>query len=231
MRRMILPYLLSDDFPGNEFYRKALNAYNQTTRDDKVLANRLRLLRARMIKKDDDPNVLYGIVENEHAFWKAVALPAEEDADYEKLSLIKISGLNLVAQALGRWSLYDVSAMVDAVEEALAVPSGEAGEIMKRVFLGEHITELSKAGFLEEASYLQTKMDVLLAGTAHSGLGSMLNMQNKNSVMMAKLLDEDFEAAYQVLKRGLMEKFDKILIMIIFPVTVIRRIVSDAAPV
>ncbi len=54
------------DFPENEFYRKALNDYSRSARDEEILIGRLELLRKRKIGVNDDPAVLFEIIENEH---------------------------------------------------------------------------------------------------------------------------------------------------------------------
>lgn len=189
------------DFPDNDFFRKALNVYNASTRDHEILVGRLSLLKARKLGESDDPNVLYGIVENEYEFWRAIVVPEESDPDFDKMSLIKISGLNYVAQAFGGWSMFDVSRMVEAAEEALEVPGGQISNLMKQFFLQQHITELSKANFIDEAAYLRRKMELLIAGSNDEDWESLLQMQNENNAMMERILQLDFYGAYEILKK------------------------------
>lgn len=192
------------DFPENEFYRKALNDYSRSTRDAKILAGRLELLRQKKLGINDDPAVLYEIIENEHEFWKSIAVD-ETDEDYEILSILKVSGLNYVAKAYGGWALYDVSDMLEAIDESLRVPGTKATDLMKQFFLQAHIADLSKAFFVEEAAYLREKLNVLIAdGPEESEWDNMIRMENMNAEMMEKILTGDFQGAYKILQN--MEK-------------------------
>lgn len=185
------------DFPENDFYK---NVLNDTSRLDKnVLLGRLNLLRHWKIKDDDDPFVLYGIVRNEYEFWKSIKIPETEDA--ETYGILKINGLNLVAKQFGGWSRYDVSDMVEATNESLKVNTGIATKFMNQFFLQEHITELSKAGFFEEAEYLRGKSEEILEKEDDSSWTSVIQLQNLNAEMMENILQDNFWKAYEVLKR------------------------------
>lgn len=188
------------DFPENDFYNRALNAYQKSTGNKEYLIGRLELLRGRKLSRSDDPMVLFGIVENEHEFWKSIALE-KEDSDFEVLSLLKVAGLNFVAKAYGGWSMFDVSNMMEAIDEALEVQGGEAAEAMKQFFLQDHIASLAQASFADEAAYLRKRMSALIEESEDSELNCLYNMQNLNSEMMEWILNRNFKKAYQTLCR------------------------------
>lgn len=184
------------DFPENDFYKKVLN---DTSRLDKnVLLGRLSLLKRNKIKDDDDPSVLYGIVRNEYAFWKGITIPETEDA--EIFGMLKVSGLNYAARQFGAWTRYDVSDMIEAIDESLDVNAGVAAKLMKQFFLQEHITDLSKADFYEEAEYLRGKLEEILRNEEDSSWKSVVQLQNLNAEMMENICLGNFWKAYEILK-------------------------------
>lgn len=189
------------DFPEQEFYKRALNQYEASTDDLHVLSGRLELLKKWIIQDNDDPLVLLDIIQNEYEFWRAVVIPEEDSEKTDMLAVLKISGLNMVARQFGGWAFYDVSDMVQAAEEALQVKGGKAAELMKQFFLQGHITELSKAGFLEEAAYLRTRMEELLPKEEEDEWSALLKMQNMNSEMMEYLLCGNMEGACRILRQ------------------------------
>lgn len=184
------------DFPENDFYKKVLN---DTSRLDKnVLLGRLNLLNSKKIKEDDNPSVLYDIVRNEYEFWKGIIIPETEDADI--FGMLKISGLNYVAKQFGAWTRYDVSDMIEAIDESLDVNASVAAKLMKQFFLQEHITDLSKAGFYEEAEYLRGKLEEILRNEENSSWKSVVQLQNLKAEMMEKICLGNFWKAYEILK-------------------------------
>lgn len=62
-------------------FMKALNIYDHSTGNIKILSGRLEMLKRWILKEDDDPAVLYGLVCNEYEFWKSVVIP---DGDCEQ---------------------------------------------------------------------------------------------------------------------------------------------------
>lgn len=185
-----------NDFPSKPFYRNVLN--NVTLDDKESLVGRLELLKQRTIKDDEDPIIIFNIICGEYEYWKAI------NATDEILSLLKLSGLNFAAKQFGAWSLYDVSNMMEAIDESLLVEGSDATQLMKQFFLQENITNLAKAGFDEEASYLREKLNELLKEDDASDWKNALQLINLNEEMMGHILSNDFENAYEVLKK--MEK-------------------------
>lgn len=190
------------DFPDNDFYKTALNIYDDATKDYDVLAGRLNVLKRWEISEDDDPTVLYGIVRNEYEFWKAVTVPADGSEDADEIGILKVCGLNYAAKQLGGWTRYDVSDMMEAIEESLRVSGGDVIQIIKQFFLQDHIIELSKGGFPDAATHLRTELEKLLAeSNADASWKSCLQLQSRNTEMMEHILDDDFPKAYAILCR------------------------------
>ena len=75
---------------------------------------------------------------------------------------------------------------------------------MKQFFLQEHITQLSRAGFFDEAEYLRNKIEKLLIEEEDSSWKSVIHMQNRNSEMMENILRGKFSKAVEILLK--MEK-------------------------
>lgn len=187
------------DFPENDFYQKALNVYDRSTGDIEILSGRLEVLKRWIIKDEDDPAVLYGLVCNEYEFWKSVVVPDDDSEQADMVATLKVSGLNYVAKQFGGWSNYDLSDMMEAIDVSLDVSGGKATEFMKQFFLQEHITELSKAGFFDEAKYLRNKIEKLLIEEEDSSWKSLIHMQNRNSEMMENILRGEFSKAVEIL--------------------------------
>lgn len=114
------------------------------------------------------------------------------------LALMKVSGLYLVAQQIGAWSIYDLTYMEDVIDEMLSVKGGCATDVIKKVFLQEHITSLQTSGFFEEAKSAQEKLESLLSGGS-SELDSLLKMQNDNFSMMDTIFAGDMVKAKNIL--------------------------------
>jgi hypothetical protein len=91
------------DFPENDFYQKALNVYDRSTGDIEILSGRLEVLKRWIIKDEDDPAVLYGLVCNEYEFWKSVVVPDDDSEQADMVATLKVSGLNYVAKQFGVW--------------------------------------------------------------------------------------------------------------------------------
>lgn len=187
------------DFPENDFFQRALNAYDQSTEDINALLGRLEILKRWVIKDDDDPIVLYRLVCNEYDFWKSIVVPKDNSTHAEMMAMLKVAGLNFVAEQFAGWANYDLSDMIEAVDISLNVYCGKATEAMKHYFLQEHITKLSKSGFFSEAGYLRDKLEQMLEKEEELPWGSMLHMQNRNSEMMEYILNNDFNNAYKTL--------------------------------
>lgn len=187
------------DFPENDFYQYALNVYDHSTEDVEILTGRLEILKRWIIKDEDDPVVLYSLVCNEYEFWKSVVVPDDDSEQADMVAMLKVSGLNYVAKQFGGWSNYDLSDMMEAIDVSLDVSGGKATEFMKQFFLQEHITELSKAGFFDEAEYLRNKIEKLLIAEENSSWKSLIHMQNRNSEMMENILQGDFSKALEIL--------------------------------
>ena len=187
------------DFPENDFYQYALNVYDHSTEDVEILTGRLEILKRWIIKDEDDPVVLYSLVCNEYEFWKSVVVPNNESEKADMVAMLKVSGLNYVAKQFGGWSNYDLSDMMEAINVSLNVSGGRATELMKQFFLQEQITELSEAGFFDEAEYLRNKIEKLLITEENSSWKSLIHMQNRNSEMMEHILQGNFSKAERIL--------------------------------
>lgn len=192
------------DFPENDFYQHALNVYDHSTGDIEILSGRLEVLKRWIIKDEDDPAVLYSLVCNEYEFWKSVVVPEDDSEQAGMIATLKVSGLNYVAKQFGGWSNYDLSDMMEAIDVSLDVSGGKATELMKQFFLQEHITQLSRAGFFDEAEYLRNKIEKLLIEEEDSSWKSVIHMQNRNSEMMENILRGKFSKAVEILLK--MEK-------------------------
>lgn len=186
------------DFPENDFYKRALNEYEQSTANVEILLGRLELLKKWTVNPEDDPRVLLGIIDNEYAFWKTIVLPNENP---EEVALLKLTGLNMVTKQYGGWTLYDASRMVEVIDEAWEIPGGDALKIMKQFFLQEHIKTLAQAGFSEDASYLQQKLEITIQENSDDDWNSLLNMQNRNVEMMNSLFKGNFQKGAKILQQ------------------------------
>ena len=187
------------DFPKNDFYNHALNVYDHSTGNIEILLGRLEILKRRIIKDEDDPVVLYSLICNEYEFWKSVVVPDDDSEHSDMVALLKVSGLNYVAQRFGGWSNYDISDMMEAIDISLDVVGGKATEKMKQFFLQDHITELSKAGFFDEADYLRNKIKELLTAEENSSWKSLISLNNLNSKMIGYILRGEFSKAVDIL--------------------------------
>ena len=190
------------DFGDQDFYKRAINAYNVSTEDIEVLSGRLNFLQDRLIQTGEDPSVFWNLIDNEYAFWSSVVVPDVDDVDEEKrdvISLLKVSGLYKVAKHIGAWSLYDMSPMIEVIDEMLEVPGGKATLIIKKDFLNDSIRELATASFSDEAKYLQEKLDALISDSPEDEFDNLLQMQNYNVEMMSFILSGKFNKAKRVL--------------------------------
>ena len=161
----------------------------------------MNVLKRWIIKDEDDPAVLYSMVCNEYEFWKSVVVPDDDSEQADMVAILKVSGLNFVAKQFGGWSNYDLSDMMEAIDVSLDVSGGRATEFIKQFFLQEHITELSKSGFFNEAKYLRNKIDTLLIEEENSSWKSLVHMQNRNSEMMEHILQGNFSKAERILNK------------------------------
>lgn len=191
------------DFPENDFYRHALNVYEQGTADVSVLGGRMEMLKKWIIHENDDPHVLQEIIDNEYAFWRGISIPDDGQSaeDTDTLSALKVLGLHLVARQYGGWSVYDISQMMEVIEEAMMVPGGEGTTLIKQLCLQENIRELSQNGFTQEASHLKETMSKLLENAPEDDWNSTLKMQNENASMMNDILSGDFEKAVSTFRK------------------------------
>lgn len=188
------------DFPGNQFFKDAVNVYDKATDNVDVLKGRLELLQHNIIHEDDNPRVLINIIANEHEFWNSIAVPKDGSENADMIALLKVSGLNLVARQIGGWSIYDLTDMLEAIDDMLKVEGGTVIEVMKEFYLQEHIKNLSQSGFLDEAAYLREKLDGIIDQNPEDDFSSLLKMHNMNAEMMDHLLNEDAEGAFAVLQ-------------------------------
>ena len=189
------------DFPEQTFFTKAINAYQVSYDDPEALAGRLNMLAGRLIQKGEDPQVYWDILRNEYHFWNGIVVPEDGSEQAEILAVVKLTGLYRVAQNLGGWSIYDLNAVEEVVDQMLSVRGGKAVELLKKTYLQEHITELSEKGFLEEAKRDREKLDALIAGGTDE-LDTLLRMQNGNNAMMEAIQSGEWKKAQTIL-RGL----------------------------
>ena len=187
------------DFGDQDFYKQAINAYNVSTEDIEVLSGRLDFLQNRLIQKGEDPSVFWGLIDNEYAFWSSVVVPDVDEEKRDVIASLKVSGLYKVAKHIGAWSLYDMSPMIEVIDEMLEVPGGAATLIMKKEFLHDSIRELATASFSDEAKYLQEKLDALISDSPEDEFDNLLQMQNYNVEMMSFILSGKFNKAKRVL--------------------------------
>lgn len=189
------------DFPDQDFYQESMNAYKLSTTDYDVLLGRLHMLQNRFIQKNEDPRVFWNIIKNEHTFWSSIdeseSTLSREDCD--RLALIKVTGLYKVVQHVGAWSVYDLTETEEVVDEMLAVKGLEATSILKKHFLQEHITALSRTGFLEEAEKDRKKLEKLMSNNVDAMYDSVLKMKNQNERMMSEILTGNFSEARRIL--------------------------------
>lgn len=181
------------DFPEQEFFNKAINAYQISVTDYDVLLGRLEMLRPRLIQKGEDPRAYWDVIDNEHEFWSSVQVPEGDSDENATIALFKIRGLYLVAQHIGAWSLYDMSEMEEVIDEMLAVKGGTVAELIKKVYMQEHLNALSQKGFLSEAKMVREKLDLLTDD--NNEYDSLIRMQNYNNEMMDALLSGDAREA------------------------------------
>lgn len=188
------------DFPKNDFYKNALNAFEQKNIDIKALVGRLELTKNKILTEKDNPNVLINIIENEHDFWSSLKIPQDDELK-EQLSAVKVAGLFGVARGYAGWSMFDVTDMMETIEEALDVEGGEETSAIKLIQLEEAITQLSQASFPDAAECLRKRATELMSKSEFGSINNLYRMQNLNTEMMERLLqDEDIVKANIVLK-------------------------------
>ena len=186
------------DFENLEFYKYAINAYDYATSNMEVLLGRQHLLDGRMIQKGEDPQVFWGVLDNEYKFWSTIVVPDGNQKD--RIAVAKVAGLYKVAQNIGAWSLYDVSPMIEVMDELLAVEGGIATELAKRVFLQESITSLSTHSFFDEASYLRNKLNNMIEDKPFEDFDNLYRMHSFNDEMMGAIFSGNFYDAGRVLR-------------------------------
>ena len=188
------------DFPENNFYKKALNKYESSTLDINVLFGRLDMLKKWVINENDDPVVLYNLVHNEYEFWKSIVIP-ETEGEKEKATLLKVSGLYFVVEQFAAWTYYDLTNVLEVVETILNIPGNEEINTVKQIFLQKLIEKVSKAGFFNEAEYLQEKLDSLKTSVSKISYIDMIDQATK---LTNYLLLNKFSKALKILLK--MEK-------------------------
>lgn len=189
------------DFPENPFYRRVLQINDETTQNTEVLIGRLSMLRKRGLKKGDDPAVLTAIIDNEYAFWRHIRLPDEDNPKCEELTLLKLSGLTLAAQQYALWSLYDVSDVMNVLEDLAALPGGDAVQDLKRYVLNLYINEFSQKGFSDEAAALIRLVGALPSGDPDGDLAAYSKMAARNAEIVDLFLSGRPDRAVRVLER------------------------------
>ena len=186
------------DFEDQDFYQHAINAYDDATSNLNVLLGRQHLLDGRLIQKGEDPQVFWDLIDNEYKFWSTIVVPEGDQKDM--IATAKVSGLYKVAQNIGAWSLYDVSPMIEVIDELLAVNGGNETELTKRMCLQESITSLSTHSFFDEASYLRNKFNNMIKDERFEDLDNLYSMHSFNDEMMAEILHGKFYDARRVLR-------------------------------
>ena len=188
------------DFPQERFFTDAVNAYQASTYDLEVLIGRLGMLSNRLIQKGEDPRVYWNVIDNEHVFWSSIRVPEECDERAETIASIKISGLYKVAQHIGAWSLYDLAEMESVIQEMLEVKGGKIADVMKKHYLQDHLTALSKGGFYDEAEKIREKLSAMVAD-GEDTYNALLTMENDNTSMVEALFTGNFQKAKRVFLR------------------------------
>ncbi len=183
------------DFPVQAFFKDALNAYDKSAFDYKILVGRYELLQGGLIQSGEDPQVYLDIIDNEYSFWSSIAIPAELTPKTDMLAAIKVKGLYLVAKNYGAWSLFDISDMVSVLDEMIEVKGGAGTEIIKKDLLSQSITELSQASFFDAATYLQTKLDGMVADARHDDFDNLTSMDGYIKKIMSGLIQCNTKAA------------------------------------
>lgn len=186
------------DFKDIEFYKNAINAYKASTADTDVLIGRLAMLQNHLIQEGEDPRVYWDLIDNEHIFWNSVVVP-EDEKHKDQIASLKIAGLYKVAQQIGTWSIYDMSAVMEVMDEIIEVDGDVGAETLKKTFLQQEINSLSTASFIDEARQLGEKLDVLLESSPENAFDSYIQMLNENNKMMNLIMEGEFEAAKEVL--------------------------------
>lgn len=189
------------DFPEQNFFMHALNAYNKATEDIEVLKGRLSLLEDRWIQPGEDPQAFFRLIDNEHKFWASVIVPEGDNKNKEVLASFKVAGLNKVATHLGAWSLFDITEMIMVIDEMLEVKGGPVTEIIKKTFLSEQITKLATSSFSKAASYLQEKLDSMIKDAPEDPLKASWLMVSYNQKLMDALLQNQFAVAAGILQQ------------------------------
>ena len=188
------------DFPEISFFKRVLREFDENTQNIDVLFGRLNLLKKRTVDKNDDPMVLISIIDNEYAFWRQIKIP-DEDTKKEEIAIAKLTGLNMVAQQYAGWAMYDLSYMMEALNEMCSIQGGVDVDILKKLLLSEFIKKLSQNGFVEESNSLIQKMNDLISENPElDELSSISEMDSCNSKMMNNLLLGNFNDALNILK-------------------------------
>ena len=187
------------DFPEIPFFKRVLKEFDENTQNIDVLVGRLKLLEKRTVDENDDPMVLISIIDNEYAFWRQIKIP-EEDTKKEEIAVVKLTGLNLVAQQYAGWALYDLSYTMEALDEMCNVPGGDGVNALKQFFLSEAIKGLSQKGFVEESNSLIRKMEEVINENPETDeLSEISKMDCYNAEIMNNLQQGKFNDALSIL--------------------------------
>jgi hypothetical protein len=143
------------DFPEEAFYDNALNVCDDSVLDNNVLLGRLKLLQSLDSKHGEDLFVLLELIENERQFWSGIVIGDDSSKEQDVRAMLKITGLNVVAQKYRLFSFFDIEYEMGIIQEMAAVTGGEAAQTLKKMILSEHIKDLSVLSFRNEASILQ----------------------------------------------------------------------------
>ena len=166
------------DFNDQDFYRLALNAYSFSATDIEALQGRLNFFKNRLIQKGEDPQVFWDLIDNEHSFWSSVTVQENSGDEQAVIASYKIAGLYRVAEHIGAWSLYDVSSMIEVIDEMLSVKGGTAAEVLKKFLLSKSIRALSVSSFYDESEYLRNKLDEMVGQSPEDELDGLLQRQD-----------------------------------------------------
>lgn len=124
---------------NNDFYQHALNVYDHSTGDIEILSGRLEVLKRWIIKDEDDPAVLYGLVCNEYEFWKSVVVPDDDSDQTDMVATLKVCGLNYVAKQFGdgqiKQKLQNKNSKTKALEQIGTVGGTRCCSLVRRMWI------------------------------------------------------------------------------------------------
>lgn len=191
------------DFPYNDLAYLALNGDESYRYRTETLMARIHALDNSILQKGDSLEQIHTWVDREYQFWNQLA--KADDGSDEKRTICIFLGLDMVAQQYGAqdapWNS-TVDKMLSIYDEALYLKGGEALDTIKMIQTQKLAQRLSIAGMADQATSLLGKVNSVMTTQFGAELAKETKLEQCNTEMMDRILNQDFPSAYKVLKKA-----------------------------